>query len=45
MRTILVLNNYSLTRVSNEVAKDLKPAHHLFGIDALKGAGFSLLIL
>jgi len=43
--TVLVLNNYSFTRVRNEINDGLKPLHHLYGIDALERAGYRLLII
>jgi glycosyltransferase involved in cell wall biosynthesis len=42
---IAVLNNYSLTRVTQEVALNLKPAHHLFGIDVLGRNGYETICI
>ncbi|TXT32946.1 MAG: group 1 glycosyl transferase, partial [Chitinophagaceae bacterium] len=42
---ILVLNNYSFTRVLNEVECKLKPAHHLYGLNIIKERGHELIIL
>lgn len=36
---ILVLNNYSLKRVSEEVLIGVKPSHHLYGIIEMKDKG------
>jgi len=44
-RRLIVLNNYDLTRVETEVARGEKPAHHLFGLDALRRAGWSIEIV
>lgn len=40
-----ILNNYDLDRVSGEVARQEKPAHHLFGIDALRAGGWQVEIV
>ncbi len=45
MRRILVLNNYSLQRVAEEVQSRLKPDNHLFGVNRLSGAGFDVRIV
>jgi glycosyltransferase involved in cell wall biosynthesis len=42
MPRILVLNNYSLSRVAEEVEARLKPDHHLFGVNRLSAAGFAI---
>src|SRR6516165_1646854 len=42
MLRILVLNNYSLSRVTEEVKAGLKPDHHLFGVNRLPAAGFAI---
>jgi glycosyltransferase involved in cell wall biosynthesis len=42
---ILVLNNYSLTRVLQEVNRGEKPAHHLYGIDKLIRDGFNIIFI
>ena len=42
MPRILVLNNYSLSRVTEEVKAGLKPDHHLFGVNRLPEAGFAI---
>jgi hypothetical protein len=42
MARLLVLNNYDLRRVEGEVARGDKPAHHLFGLDALRRAGWDV---
>lgn len=44
-RRLVVLNNYDLARVESEVARGEKPAHHLFGLDALRRAGWSIEIV
>lgn len=45
MPRLLVLNNYDLSRVEAEIARGEKPAHHLFGIDALRRAGWEIELL
>lgn len=45
MPTILVLNNYSLERVWNEVKRGEKPNHHLFGIDYFSKMGYTTKIV
>jgi glycosyltransferase involved in cell wall biosynthesis len=45
MRRILVLNNYSLQRVAEEVQSRLKPDHHLFGVNRLAAAGFAVRVV
>ena len=45
MRRILVLNNYSLARVAEEVQARLKPDHHLFGVNRLSSAGFAIRVV
>lgn len=42
MRRVVVLNNYSFRRVTEEVRRGDKPAHHLYGIDRLPGLGFEV---
>jgi hypothetical protein len=42
MPRLLVLNNYSLDRVSEEVRRGDKPAHHLYGIDRFPELGFEV---
>lgn len=44
-RRILVLNNYSLARVAEEVQGRLKPDHHLFGVNRLSAAGFTVRVV
>lgn len=41
-RHVVVLNNYDLARVDAEVGRGDKPAHHLFGCDALARAGWTV---
>lgn len=42
---VIVLNNFDLERVRREIASGDKPAHHLFGLDALAAAGCELAIV
>jgi hypothetical protein len=42
MPRLLVLNNYSLSRVLEEVRRGDKPAHHLYGIERFSEMGFSV---
>ncbi len=43
-KRLVVLNNYSLERVWQEVNRGKKPAHHLFGIDHLQRRGWEVTI-
>jgi hypothetical protein len=43
MNRILVLNNYSITRVLNEVKNHKKPSHHLYGVMQLKEMGYEII--
>jgi glycosyltransferase involved in cell wall biosynthesis len=45
MPRILVLNNYSLSQVAEEVEARLKPDHHLFGVNRLSAAGFAIAVV
>ena len=45
MCRILVLNNYPLARVAEEVQAQLKPDHHLFGVNRLSAAGFTVRVV
>ncbi len=45
MRRILVLNNYPLETVWNEVQRKEKPDHHLFGINYFQQQGYEVKIL
>jgi glycosyltransferase involved in cell wall biosynthesis len=45
MARILVLNNYPLEEVWDEVLKKDKPDHHLFGINHLRDRGFDVEII
>lgn len=45
MPRLLALNNYDLARVEAEVARGDKPAHHLFGVDALRRAGWDITLV
>ncbi|MBX9780732.1 MAG: glycosyltransferase [Chitinophagaceae bacterium] len=38
-KKILVLNNYSLKRVTEEIRLNVKPSHHLYGIMEMKSEG------
>ena len=39
---LLVINNYSLERVTAEVRRGDKPAHHLYGVDRFPALGFDV---
>jgi glycosyltransferase involved in cell wall biosynthesis len=45
MKKILILNNYSITKVRKEIAEGLKPSNHLYGVIELENAGYELIIL
>jgi hypothetical protein len=45
MSRILVLNNYNLTTVWDEVRQGLKPDHHLYGLNYLEQAGHSVEVI
>lgn len=40
MKRILVLNNYSINRVEQEINERKKPSHHLYGVIELKKSGY-----
>lgn len=40
-KKILVLNNYSLKRVTAEIMLNVKPSHHLYGIIEMRDAGIT----
>lgn len=44
MKRILVLNNYSISRVLKEYEEGKKPSHHLYGIAELKKMGYSVIV-
>ena len=43
MKRILILNNYSISRVRSEIASLKKPSHHLYGIIELEKAGYTII--
>jgi len=42
---ILVLNAYSVDRVTDEINRQLKPSHHLYGVLDLKEAGYPVIYI
>jgi glycosyltransferase involved in cell wall biosynthesis len=44
-KRILVLNNYSVARVTSEINRGVKPAHHLYGILELAREGHELIVI
>jgi len=40
LKRILVLNNYSINRVEQEINERKKPSHHLYGVIELKKSGY-----
>ncbi len=45
MKRILVLNNYSVNRVLNEIKQGKKPSHHLYGIVELERLGYEIITI
>lgn len=45
MPRLIVINNYSLARVREELHRGDKPAHHLYGIDRFGDMGFEVEII
>jgi hypothetical protein len=43
MSRILVLNNYSISRVLKEISEGKKPSHHLYGIVELMELGYEII--
>src|SRR3954464_13467818 len=42
-KRILILNSYSVERVTGEIKENLKPSHHLYGIYQLQQDGYQIL--
>ncbi len=45
MKRILVLNNYSIERVLQEINDEKKPSHHLYGIVELQRLGYEIITI